>query len=398
METYTLLLPLTLILFLSKTLSIGAQKLGIPQVVGMLLAGVLLGLIKLIPGQQIFTPTTSAGIDVLAEIGVILIMFGAGLETNLKEIRSVGPAAIIITALGVLVPIGFGFGVAGLFFGFGPENIHSNLFYGVILTATSVSVTIATLKELGKLNSKIGTVIISAAIIDDVVGIIALSLVLGLSANTGVPIWQIMVKSALFFIFAASFGFVVHRLFKRLEIRYTHHRRLPIFGICLAFFMSYAAERWFGIADITGAYFAGLILCGDKTSEYIERRTDIASYMIFTPLFFAKIGLNIKFEAISMNFLGFGLLYVFAAIAGKFFGCGFGAKVCGFDFKESLRCGVGMMCRAEVCLICANKGIGAGLIDPSIQPFLLILILLTSFVTPMVLKLSYKNETLSETA
>ena len=120
--------------------------------------------------------------------------------------------------------------------------------------------------------------------------------------------------------------------------------------------------------------------------------------MIFTPLFFAKIGLNIKFEAISMNFLGFGLLYVFAAIAGKFFGCGFGAKVCGFDFKESLRCGVGMMCRAEVCLICANKGIGAGLIDPSIQPFLLILILLTSFVTPMILKLSYKNETLPETA
>ena len=136
------------------------------------------------------------------------------------------------------------------------------------------------------------------------------------------------------------------------------------------------------------------MLSGGKDSEYIERRTDIASYMLFTPVFFAKVGLTSlsSFSEIDTTFILFGFMFIIAGILGKLLGCGFGAKITKNSLKDSYRCGLGMMCRAEVCLICANKGITAGIISASIQPFILCLILITSFVTPILLKKSYKNE------
>ena len=276
-----------------------------------------------------------------------------------------------------------------------------NIFYGVILTATSVSVTVATLKELGKLNSKIGTAIVSAAILDDILGVIVLSVVISLnqaltsaSSNLTIDILIVFGKTIGFFIFAIVLGIAFRYIFKMLSQKYGHHRRLPIFGIAIAFFFSYAAEEWFSIADITGAFFAGLMLSGGKDSEYIERRTDIASYMLFTPVFFAKVGLTSlsSFSQIDSTFIIFGFLFIIAGILGKILGCGVGAKLTKNSWKDSYRCGLGMMCRAEVCLICANKGISAGIISASIQPFILCLILITSFVTPVLLKQSYKNE------
>lgn len=401
-EAFEVLLPLALILVLSKLLSIGARKLGMPQVIGMLLTGVLLGLITLIPGQTVFGNTAMEGISFIAEIGVILIMFGAGLETDLKQIKATGGAASVITILGVVVPMGLGFLVSGLLpGGFGSEYVFRNLFYGVILTATSVSVTVATLKELGKLNSKIGTAIVSAAILDDILGVIILSVVISLDkammstgANVAGEIGMVFLKTIAFFAFIIALGILLRHIFKKLAEHYGHHRRLPIFGIAMAFFFAYAAEEWFGIADITGAFFAGLMLSGGSDTEYIERRTDIASYMLFTPVFFAKVGLTSlsSFSSIDATFILFGLLFIVAGIVGKLIGCGVGAKICGFHVKDSYRCGLGMMCRAEVCLICASKGIAAGIISPSIQPFILVIILITSFVTPVLLKQSYKKE------
>ncbi len=401
-EAFEVLLPLALILFLSKLLSIGCKKIGLPQVVGMLLTGIVLGFITLIPNQPIFNSTAMEGINFIAEIGVILIMFSAGIETDLKQIKATGVSALVITLLGVLVPILFGFGVAGILpGGFGKEYLIRNIFYGVILTATSVSVTVATLKELGKLNSKIGTAIVSAAILDDILGVIVLSVVVSLnqaltsaSSNLTIDILIVFGKTIGFFIFAIVLGIAFRYIFKMLSQKYGHHRRLPIFGIAIAFFFSYAAEEWFSIADITGAFFAGLMLSGGKDSEYIERRTDIASYMLFTPVFFAKVGLKSlsSFSQIDSTFIIFGFLFIIAGILGKILGCGVGAKLTKNSWKDSYRCGLGMMCRAEVCLICANKGISAGIISASIQPFILCLILITSFVTPVLLKQSYKNE------
>ena len=411
-EVISILLPLALILVLSKLLSILAKKIGLPQVIGLLMTGVILGLISIIPlpdalqEYAIFNDDAMSGIKFVAEIGVILIMFSAGIETDLKQIKKTGVAALVITILGVIVPLGLGF-LASLVL---PneetmiKTVFRNLFYGVILTATSVSVTIAALKELGKLNTKIGTAIVSAAILDDIIGVIILSIIVSLdkamttgTGSVGFEIGMVILKTVLFFVFAIGVGILFRMLFKKLAEKYDHHRRIPIFAIAIAFFYSYAAEKWFGIADITGAFFAGLVLSGLKDANYIERRTDITSYLLFTPVFFAKVGLTsissfTSGNGLTWNFVLFGLLFIVAGIAGKLFGCGIGAKACKYSMKDSFRCGIGMMCRAEVCLICAQKGIDNGIISASIQPFILVLILLTSFITPVLLKLSYKNE------
>ena len=183
MEYYTVLLPLAIILLVSKILSKASAKVGMPNVVGMLLAGVLIGFIQYIPGQDIITSTSLEGLGFLSKIGVILIMFTAGLGTDIESIKKIGFPAVVITLAGVFLPMLLGFGVSELFND--PENIYESIFYGVILTATSVSVTVATLKELGKLNSRVGNTVITAAILDDIIGIVVLSLVISFNPKSG---------------------------------------------------------------------------------------------------------------------------------------------------------------------------------------------------------------------
>lgn len=415
MEYYDVLLPLALILVMSKLFCIGCRKIGAPQVVGMLLTGLLIGLAKYTPLNDLLLSSSSLeGIGFIAKIGVILIMFSAGLETDLKKIKSTGLASIVITILGVILPLGLGFLVSSLFFGLnGKQQILQNLFYGTILTATSVSVTIATLKELGKLDTNVGTAIVSAAILDDIIGVIVLSFVIGLSGSTqsshnplangicslfnldisnATAPWMVLLLTVLFFICIFVFGFLVRKLFKYLDEHEQHHRRLPIFGLSICFLFAFCSEKFFGVADITGAFFAGLILASSKQKSYIDRRSEIVSYLIFTPVFFANIGMTLEFGNIDISFVGFGLLFVLAGIAGKVIGCGIGGKICKFSFKESARIGFGMMARAEVCLICAQKGVDSSIISSSIMPFILLLIVLTSFITPLLLKLTYKGE------
>lgn len=426
-DTISLLLPLALILLLSKLLQMGCKKIKMPQVVGMLLAGIIIAFVDKIPGLNLLDDSARAGIKFLAEIGVVLIMFSAGLGTNLNSIKSSGVSAIVVTSLGVIVPMGLGFLVAGLFNGFGGtitledgltvSKTWSNLFYGVILTATSVSVTVATLKEMHRLNGKAGTIIISAAILDDIIGVIVLSVVLSLSGagSSGEntlgslmclnDVVAVFLNVLFFFIFTIAIGVGIHYLFKYLNKKKPHTRRLPIFGLAFCFFMAFASEKFFGVADITGAYFAGLALAGighhinpirdvlaDDTSDYIERKSDVLSYMIFSPIFFANVGINADFSGLKATMIGFGCCYILAGLLGKVLGCGIGAKITGNHLKDSIRIGIGMMARAEVALICANKGIDAGLVDSGMSTFIVIMIIVSSFVTPLILKLTYKNE------
>ena len=426
-DTISLLLPLALILLLSKLLQMGCKKIKMPQVVGMLLAGIIIAFVDKIPGLNLLDDSARAGIKFLAEIGVVLIMFSAGLGTNLNSIKSSGVSAIVVTSLGVIVPMGLGFLVAGLFNGFGGtitledgltvSKTWSNLFYGVILTATSVSVTVATLKEMHRLNGKAGTIIISAAILDDIIGVIVLSVVLSLSGagssgeNTlgslmcSNDVVAVFLNVLFFFLFTIAIGVGIHYLFKYLNKKKPHTRRLPIFGLAFCFFMAFASEKFFGVADITGAYFAGLALAGighhinpirdvlaDDTSDYIERKSDVLSYMIFSPIFFANVGINADFSGLKATMIGFGCCYILAGLLGKVLGCGIGAKITGNHLKDSIRIGIGMMARAEVALICANKGIDAGLVDSGMSTFIVIMIIVSSFVTPLILKLTYKNE------
>ncbi len=397
MEYYSVLLPLALIMGGSKILSKLCEKLNLPQVVGMLLTGVIIGFINYIPNQQILTETSMEGIGFIAKLGVILIMFSAGLETDIKQIKSVGAPAMVITLAGVAVPMGLGFVVACLFnggFNSGYETMLDNLFYGVILTATSVSVTVATLKELGKLNSKVGSTVIAAAIIDDIIGVIVLSFVIAMKGDgtNSTPPLKIVIMTALFFAAAAVFGTVATKVLAAVEKRFPHHRLLPIFGMAVCFFFSYASEKWFGVADITGAFAAGLFLSKNPESEYIDRKSDIMSYMIFTPVFFANIGMTVKFDSINTGMILFGLCFILAGLSGKVIGCAGASLLCRYDFKDSVRVGLGMMARAEVALVCAQKGVENHMINSNIMPFILILIILSSFVTPMFLKMSYKKE------
>ncbi|MGM9971770.1 MAG: cation:proton antiporter [Anaeroplasmataceae bacterium] len=434
-DSLDLLLPLALILLLSKLLQMACKKVKLPQVVGMLLAGVIIGFLNYLPEDNIVRESflnqdALAGIKFLAKIGVVLIMFSAGLDTNIKSIKSSGLSSIIVTLMGVIVPMGLGFLVSGLFNGFtgtvtigGSEvkAVYSNLFYGVILTATSVSVTVATLKEMGRLNGKAGTIIMSAAILDDIIGVVVLSVILSLSGSgaesaktlgtiitankQSLSILAVLLDVVLFFAFVLGVGILIHKLFAGLNKKTPHTRRVPIFGLAICFFMSWAAEKWFGVADITGAFFTGLALAGighhinpktdalvDDTTEYIERKNAVLSYMIFSPVFFANVGINTDFRGLKASMIGFGVCYILAGLLGKVLGCGFGAKVTKNSWKDSFRIGIGMMARAEVALICADKGISAGLIDSGMSTFIVIMIIISSFVTPLVLKVTYKNE------
>ncbi|MBQ7128380.1 MAG: cation:proton antiporter, partial [Clostridia bacterium] len=351
------LLPLAIILLVSKFLSKLSAKLGLPNVVGMLLAGVLIGFIQYIPNQEIITPPAMEGLGFLAKIGVILIMFSAGLSTDFESIKEVGKPAVFITLAGVIAPMLLGLAVAVSFSM--SNSIMTDLFYGVILTATSVSVTVATLKEMGKLNSKVGNTIITAAILDDIIGIVVLSVVVSLDSKKGEsanPIKVILMTLA-FFICAIVFGFIIKKIFMWLSIRYPHHRLIPIYSVAVCFFFSFASEHWFGVADITGAFVAGLVLSGTKETLYVDRRSDIMTYMIFSPVFFANIGITTKFGGINSNMILFGTLFILAGILGKVIGCSGTALLCKFDARDSLKVGVGMMARAEVALVCAQKGV-----------------------------------------
>lgn len=408
MSPYEILLPLALILCLTKLFALGAHKIGLPAVIGMLIAGLLIGLLKFIPSEKFnemfFGETIRAWLSVFAKIGVVLIMFSTGLGTDLKMLKASGAASVVITAFGVVFPMAFGTFVAWAFhIGSG---LLSNLFYGAILTATSVSVTVAALKELGKLETKVGTSIVAAAVIDDVIGIIVLSVLTGFTAAPAeetasfLPAWWenakwwlVVLKIVCFFVIAISVGLLLRKRFNKIESKYPHNRRVPILAICVCFVYAYVAEKIFGVADITGAYVAGLILGGTlQETPYVEVKTDVLGYMFFSPVFFANIGMNLDFSGFSGSFAVFGLCYVIAAIAGKLIGCSAAAKLCRFSNKDSFRIGCGMMVRAEVVLICTDKGISSGLVSPAVYPFVFMIIILTSVLAPLLLKLSYNND------
>ena len=385
MLSYTFFLDLAIILIAGKFFGTVFRRIGLPQVVGMLVAGLLIG-----PNVLGIVHTSDFLLE-MAELGVIMIMFMAGLETDLKELKATGPAALLIAALGVIVPLSGGYLIYNLFHGFaevGSHAFYEAIFMGVIITATSVGITVETLREMGKLKGKVGTAIVSAAIIDDIIGIILLTVVIGLKDPASNPL-RVLASTGAFFILAGVGGFLVYKLFKYLDGKYPERRRVPIYGLAVCLFLSYVAEHLFGIADITGAFVAGIILCNIHSSEYIAKKIDTSSYMLFGPIFFCSIGIRTQISGVTFEMLGFSLLFVAVALLTKIVGCGFGAKVCHFNTRESLRIGVGMMARGEVALIVAQKGLNAGLMDGAYFTPVIFLVIISSVMTPVILKVLY---------
>ena len=389
MESLRFIIDVALILFAAKAFGIIARKLHAPEVVGEIVAGLLIG------PAVIGLVHQSDFISQMAEIGVIMLMFEAGLSTDMKKLKATGLKATVIACAGVFVPLVMGAVLFMCFYGFGPigsEQFIKGLFIGTLMAATSVSITVAALKELGKLSSTVGTTIVSAAIIDDVIVIIVLTFVLS-ARGTGSSIWSTMLKAILFFAIAIISGFVVYKVFKWLDARYEHTRRIPIAALCYCLFMAYVAERYFGIADITGAYVAGVVLCNLHDVKYVERKVDVSSYMVFAPIFFAGIGLKVSFESMNPTLMLFSIAFVAVALMSKIIGCGSVSKLCRFNWNDSLKIGVGMMTRGEVALITAQKGLNAGLITSDYFTAVILMILVSSILAPILLKLLYKNKT-----
>lgn len=389
--SYHYLLDIALILLSTKVLGIITKRYQMPQVVGALLAGLIFG-----PACLNFLHETEF-LKQMSELGVIALMFVAGLETDIKEMKRSGKAAVIIALLGVLVPLAGGFLVATIFNKpefetVGTSVILQNVFIGVILTATSVSITVETLKEMGKLSTAVGNAVLGAALIDDILGIIALTLITSL-ADSSVNIMTVLMKIVLFFVFAAVVGFGFYKAFKMWTMKDEEDRRryvIVAFAFCLL--MAYIAEEYFGVADITGAFIAGLIISNTVKRDYIGQRFETMSYLLLSPIFFASIGLSVEIESMSMSLIIFSVALLVMAIISKIVGCGLGAKLCGYSSKECLQIGTGMVSRGEVALIVASKGAALGLLSTELFAPIVIMVVVTTIITPILLKLVFREE------
>lgn len=387
MESYDFLLSLAIILISTKILGIFSRKVHMPAVVGALLAGIILG-----PSVLNFISLDSPSgsyLEITAEIGVIFLMFSAGLDTDLKEIKENVVSSFVIALIGVIVPLVGGFAGYALFFHVDMGNyqeILKSVFIGVILTATSVSITVETLRELGKLKGKVGSTILGAAVIDDILGIVVLTIVTSLKDTSVNPV-SVLIKIVLYFVMIAVLFFLVSKCRKWIEGKGNGKQRQAIFALAFCFVLSYVSERFFGIADITGAYFAGLMLCSMKTGIYVESRTHYLSYLFFSPVFFASIGIKVSLDGMNASMIGFTVILLLIALLTKVVGCGLGAKLCRYSNREALQIGVGMISRGEVALIVAQKGYQFGLLDDRFFAPVIVVVIVTTLVTPILLKL-----------
>ena len=381
---------LALIIAAAKAAGWASLRIGQPAVLGEILAGVILGpsLLNVLEWPTFRGAELDVVVAHLANIGVIFLMFIAGLETNLDRMRRVGKVATFAGTAGVFVPLLLGV-AAALPFGYPLEQA---LFAGIVLTATSVSITVQTLIELGQLESKEGTTLLAAAVIDDVIAIVVLSVFVALSGSDGgglAGVGLVVLRMGIFFALAIVLGArVMRRLLRRSE-------KLPVSEGLLAFVTvailvySWAAEAFGQVASITGAYIAGVLVAQAGFREEVEHRLRAFTYAILVPIFFISIGLQTSARALNAADVPFALLIILAAVAGKVIGCGGGALAGRFTAPEALRIGVGMVSRGEVGLIVATIGIQTGLLNDRGFAVMVIMVLATTLITPVLLRATF---------
>ncbi|SHJ65301.1 cation:proton antiporter [Paramaledivibacter caminithermalis] len=369
------LLHIAIILLAANIGGIISKRFKQPAVLGQILAGLVLGM-----GIIEKTETISH----LAEIGVIFLMFIAGLETDVNELKASGKSSSIIAFGGVLTP--FLLVSGGIYLV--TNDLLASLFMGVIATATSVSISVQTLREIGQMRSKQGIGILGAAIIDDVVGIILLTIVIGLvKPGTNSSLFLVIGKIVVFFIMTFIVGYIVIKMISKLSNKINTEDTIVVYAIIFCFILAYFSEE-LGVAAITGAYFAGVVFsmtsCRHKLSHEVSRISSI----MFTPVFFVAIGLGVDIQS-AINAFGVGIILVILGTLGKVIGCGFGAKISGFGGKEALQIGIGMVPRAEVAIIIANLGVAIEVISRQQLAAVIMMVLITTLITPSMLKWSF---------
>jgi len=410
-----ILLFLALVTLASKGAGFVSTRFGQPAVFGEILAGLILGPSLLnILGWGVFAPPPGVGVlhgelsgvvQALAEIGVVLLMFVAGMETDLGQMRRVGKVAFWAAFGGVILPLGSGAAAAHLFgYGWG-----EGFFMGAVLTATSVSISAQTLMELKGLRSKEGSTILGAAVIDDVMGIIVLSLVVAFVGNgatqhaaasagaaeaggspggstvSGPTILWVCIRITLFFVLAWVLG---RRYLERVATvvsRLGVSEPLIAFVVAVAFLYAWAAEYLGGVAAITGSYMAGVLFAQTSFKERIDRGIHPVTFSFFVPVFLVNIGLRADIRQVVGEFR-LALFILVVAVLGKVIGCGACAWLSGFRYQEALRVGVGMISRGEVGLIVAGYGLAHGIIGGDIFSVMVLMVLITTLITPVWLR------------
>lgn len=390
MDSYRFVFDVAVILLTTKLFAMLTKRVDLPQVVGALVAGMILG-----PSMLGIVSSTEFLAQV-SELGVIVLMFAAGLQTDINELKASGKASFWIALCGVCVPWLGGFGVAALY-NQGNGAFWENVFVGTVLTATSVSISVETLKEMGKLSTRSGSAILGAALIDDVLGLILLTFITSASSQ-GSELGIVLIKVLLFFVTTAVVGKLVHHLIQAwMDCAQWNRKRFAVISLAFCFFYAYIAEAVFRVAGIIGAFFAGLMISNTTRSTYINSRCETLSYMFLSPIFFASVGLKVSLEYMDWNTAVLTLIITLVAIVTKIIGCGISARICRYTTDESLRIGVGMVSRGEVALIVANKGIASGMMSQVFLAPVVLMVVVTTVITPVMLRAVYpKNKKASE--
>ncbi|USS40739.1 cation:proton antiporter [Thermococcus aggregans] len=374
MET---LIMLALMLAMAKLLGWVFEKIGQPVVLGQILGGLIIG---------VFAESNET-IREFSNLGVLLLLFLAGIESDLQEFRRVGRPSILVAGIGVLFSFILGFLVAYPFVEF-----HEALLYGAIMTPTSVSITVRVLMELRRLRTREGTTILAAAVVDDVLGILVLTVIISLLREGSIDyrtIVEILVEVSGFLAIFLYLGPVfAEKAFKRIS-----HIDLPesttAFAIVFLILFAYMAEH-LNLASILGAYMVGLTIGQTSYKKQVEDHVSILGYSLFIPIFFVEVGMRIELSYIRYASL-FAVLYTIMAVVSKIAGCGLGAYLAGFDFKASLRIGIGMIPRLGVELAMLTIALSSGIIGSEALTIAIFMVFVTTILTPPLLKWAYKR-------
>lgn len=390
------LIIIVIIILAAKVGGYFSYKIGLPAVAGEVLAGLILGPTVLdFLHWPVFTDKHMVEtVTLLAEVGVLFLMFIAGLELHLSDLVKSGRVAGVAGILSFIVPLVMGYALA-LAFGFDREQA---IFFGLLLSPTSVSISAQTLMELNALRSKVGVSLLGAAVIDDTLVVLGLSLFLALfgtaaadTANVASIIW-VLVRMLLFLAGATAIGiWVLPRLTKlvdKLEIS----QGLIAFVFITILFYAWAAEYFGHMATIIGAFMAGLFFARTPFKGRIERGFSMLAYGVFVPIFFVEVGLSANMRALPTESLILLAGMFGVAVASKFFGVGLGGLLSGLRTREAIQLGAGMVPRGEVVLIVATVGITEGLISPDIFSTAVVMVVLTTLLVPPVLRLLYTKK------
>lgn len=375
MEKYIYLVHLAVILLLANIGGLVSKKFKQPAVLGQIIVGMVLGL-GFMENTEFITG--------FAEIGVIFLMFIAGLETDVDELRASSKSSSMIAIGGVVVPM--------LFVGLASYAIHPDvgvaIFMGIVSTATSVSISVQTLREIGQLRTKQGITILGAAIIDDIVGIILLTLLIGvLKPSTDTHFLLVVGKIVLFFAMTFVIGYVIKKFLDHYCEKIDLNDHIVTYAAVLCLLLAFVSEE-LGVAAITGAYFSGVVFSMTTVRHKVSHEINQIASTFFTPVFFVSIGMSVDLVS-AMQALLIGLILIIPGSIGKVIGSGYGAKLTGFNTHQALQIGIGMVPRAEVAIIIANLGVRMQIITEKELAGVILMVVVTTLLTPSLLKWSF---------